>query len=186
MKRGGTGTQAPETRKSAPLLDPSFETLNLLLEQLSHRYNLDPSDVAGFFKGWFEDQRQGQIPAELFAERSMGVLETLTRYLKDHNGLSFKEISGLLNRDSRTIWTSYHKALGKSSSLPIPKHPTHMIPAKTFADRSLGPTECLIRFLRDREGLGYTQIARLIHRDPRTIWAAYHHAQRKEKKGDAR
>ena len=52
------------------------------------------------------------VPLGIFKDRSLTVLEALVHYLKD-SGFTFKEISLLINRDQRTIWTVYSRAKGK-------------------------------------------------------------------------
>jgi len=53
------------------------------------------------------------IPFDIFASRSLSVLETIVWYLKSEYGLTLKVISTLLKRDERTIWTVYHRAQNK-------------------------------------------------------------------------
>lgn len=53
------------------------------------------------------------IPTYIFLDRTLSVLETLTEFLHEEKDLSYHEIAVLLNRDDRTIWTCYHRALEK-------------------------------------------------------------------------
>ena len=53
------------------------------------------------------------IPIGVFQNRSLGLLESLTLHLKDRVGLSYHQIAVILNRDDRTIWTSYNQAKKK-------------------------------------------------------------------------
>jgi hypothetical protein len=53
------------------------------------------------------------IPAEIFANRKLSVLENLTKYMKENLQLSLHEIAELLHRDDRTIWTVYNRAKKK-------------------------------------------------------------------------
>jgi hypothetical protein len=53
------------------------------------------------------------IPAEIFQDRNVAVLERLSEYLKDKLNLNYHEIAVLLNRDERTIWTCYNRAKKK-------------------------------------------------------------------------
>ena len=55
------------------------------------------------------------IPASLFKDRKLSVLETIVAYLKDEFSLSYSEISVLLKRDVRTIWTVYQRARKKNA-----------------------------------------------------------------------
>jgi len=53
------------------------------------------------------------IPVSIFSNRKLSALEALVSYLKDL-GLSYRQISVLLNRDERTIWTVYKRAIKKN------------------------------------------------------------------------
>lgn len=55
-----------------------------------------------------------QIPISIFSNRKLSVLESLVSYLKDTQNLKFSQIAVLLNRDQRTIWTSYSRARKKN------------------------------------------------------------------------
>ena len=50
------------------------------------------------------------IPIEILKNRKLGMLQSVTVYLKDNKNLSFSKISKMLKRDNRTIWTTYKKA----------------------------------------------------------------------------
>ena len=54
------------------------------------------------------------IPVSIFSGRKLSVLETIVSYLKDKFGLRYSEISALLNRDERNIWTAYNRAKKKN------------------------------------------------------------------------
>ncbi|MBI5392278.1 hypothetical protein HZA96_00275 [Candidatus Woesearchaeota archaeon] len=49
------------------------------------------------------------IPLSIFSNRKLSILESLVKYLKERNYLTLAEISTLLNRDQRTIWTVYNR-----------------------------------------------------------------------------
>ncbi|MFH0978185.1 MAG: hypothetical protein V1837_02675 [Candidatus Woesearchaeota archaeon] len=53
------------------------------------------------------------------------------------------------------------------------------IPVTVFSTRLLGSFEALVKFMHENLGLRLSQISKLINRDPRTIWNAYHASQRK-------
>lgn len=53
------------------------------------------------------------IPTSIFLDRDLSVLEAIAEYLKDKKGMRYSEIAQLLNRDDRTIWTSYQRAKQK-------------------------------------------------------------------------
>ena len=53
------------------------------------------------------------IPLSIFKDKSLGVLEALVYYLKEDKQMTFHKIALLLNRDDRTIWTTYHRSVKK-------------------------------------------------------------------------
>jgi hypothetical protein len=53
------------------------------------------------------------IPTSIFLDRSISVLEAISKYLKEEKNLTYHQIAVLLNRDDRTIWTCYNRAKGK-------------------------------------------------------------------------
>lgn len=53
------------------------------------------------------------IPTALFRDRNLSVLEIMVEYLKDKKNMRYSQIAELLNRDDRTIWTSYKRAKEK-------------------------------------------------------------------------
>ncbi|MBU1111241.1 MAG: sigma-70 region 4 domain-containing protein [Nanoarchaeota archaeon] len=53
------------------------------------------------------------IPTSIFKNRELSVLEALTVHLRDDKGMTYAQIARLLNRDDRTIWTAYNRAMKK-------------------------------------------------------------------------
>ncbi|MBD3310190.1 hypothetical protein GF351_03145 [Candidatus Woesearchaeota archaeon] len=70
------------------------------------------------------------VPAELFSNRKLGVLEMAVKFLKEEIGLRYSEIADLLDRDDRTIWAVYHQAVKK-----LPKKGHEKRPASTTKER---------------------------------------------------
>ena len=72
----------------------------LLLERLKRIHELSLTDEIN-------------LPITIFTNRKLGMLESAVVYLSEEKKLSFNQIAKLLNRDNRTIWSTYHKASGK-------------------------------------------------------------------------
>lgn len=53
------------------------------------------------------------IPVKVLQDRKLSVLENISSYLKDTFGLNYHSVAVLLNRDDRTIWTVYQRAIKK-------------------------------------------------------------------------
>jgi len=56
------------------------------------------------------------------------------------------------------------------------------IPVQVLQNRQLGVLEAVVSYLKDEAGLKYSEIARLLNRDDRTIWNVYHNAKKKTKR----
>ena len=56
------------------------------------------------------------------------------------------------------------------------------IPTAIFQDRDLSVLEAMAEYLREKKGMRYSEIAKLLNRDDRTIWTAYQRAKAKRKK----
>jgi hypothetical protein len=54
------------------------------------------------------------IPTSIFLDRTISVLEAITKYLKEERNLTYHQIAVLLNRDDRTVWTCYNRAKKKN------------------------------------------------------------------------
>ncbi|MDD9952762.1 MAG: sigma-70 region 4 domain-containing protein [Candidatus Woesearchaeota archaeon] len=63
-----------------------------------------------------DDERYVNIPSFIFRDRSLAALEAIVVYLKDSQGLTYAQIARLLNRDDRTIWTTYTRAKKKGGT----------------------------------------------------------------------
>lgn len=53
------------------------------------------------------------IPCKVLQDRNLSVLESIIEYLKEIKGLSYHEISLIINRDERNVWTVYSRAKTK-------------------------------------------------------------------------
>ena len=56
------------------------------------------------------------------------------------------------------------------------------IPTSIFQDRDLSVLEAIAEYLKEKKGMRYSEIAKLLNRDDRTIWTAYNRAKAKRQK----
>jgi hypothetical protein len=87
------------------------------------------------------------------------MLQTVSA-LRDKYDLSLEEISELI----------------KSERL---KEEAIMIPLPIFTFKDLGPAESLVKYMKENLGMKFSEIARVLNRDDRTIWITYSHAKKK-------
>ena len=121
-----------------------------------------------------------KIPTSIFS-RELGVLETVCRYLKDELDLNFIDISVLMHRDERSIWSSYNNSLKKRGKLDV-KETEILIPLEVFRDRKFSSLESVVGYLKG-EGLSLHEIGVILKRDDRTIWTVYDRFKKKRWKG---
>ncbi len=87
--------------------------LNRNISTISSTYMKARKKMPGIFSS---SHSKYFIPVSEIASRSFSVLESIVVFLKKSHSLSNKEIAGLLNRDSRTIWTIYSRAMKKQGA----------------------------------------------------------------------
>ena len=107
------------------------------------------------------------------------ILESIVKYLKENVGLKNKIIGELLNRNVQIVWRAYHSSRKKYSKKLGVKGEN--IPISVFSNRKLSVMENLVVYLKQR-GMKYSEIARLISRDERTVWTVYKRAMKKNEK----
>lgn len=156
--------------------DELVNALRIVLETLARSHNLNYREVLEHLEN---GTTEILVPVSIFSGRSLGVLEALSKYLKEERNLRYNEIALLLNRDPRTIWTTYRASQEKNPGRLVIGESLHHIPVSVFSNRELGLLESLSLYLKEEKNLGYSGIARLLNRDPRTIWTACSRAGRK-------
>ena len=158
--------------------EKSFQILKLAIESLKEKYKISPHEILGLIE---EKQISKEIllPISIFEARGLSALETICRYLKDEMGISYSKIALLLNRNSRTIWTTYNNALSKAKGKLAAKEPKFYVPVSIFRNRNLSVLENLVSYLKDNFNLRYSEISVLLNRDERNIWTAYNRAKKK-------
>jgi len=120
-----------------------------------------------------ENGKKISVPCCIFRERSLGILEALTIYLKDNLNLSYSEIASLINRGHSPVWMSYHNARKKFKGKLVLDKNGLLIPVSIFSERKLGLLENLTKYLKEDVGLNNYEIALALNRDKSTIWTSY-------------
>ncbi len=65
---------------------------------------------------WFIDLHHNlNVKTSVFHNNDLTIFESLVKYLKEEKSFNFHEISLLLNRDERNIWTVYKNAVKKGA-----------------------------------------------------------------------
>lgn len=128
-----------------------------------------------------EERRSAEgagVPSWAFV-RELGALESIVKYLKEDGGYSFHEIAVALRRDDRTVWTTYQRAARKCPRPLARQRVEFSLPVAVVAARLVGVQESIVKYLKEELQLSLHQIARLLHRDNRTVWTVYARVRRK-------
>ena len=123
------------------------------------------------------------IPVPVFSVRKLGSFEALVKYLHEERRISLSQIGRLTNRDPRTIWNVFHSSKRKHPEPLLVQKSDVDVPLEIFSERKLSVLESLVRYLHFTHGLGYSKIAQLLNRDPRTIHTVKTRAARKINNG---
>ena len=143
-----------------------------MLQSLLEKSGLKLDDLSDLFdnKVYFES-----VPLSIF-RTDLSPLESLVMFLRD-KGHDVGEISRLLCRNNKTIWTAYYNAKKKSCSLDYKSE--YYVPLKIFCNRDLSILENLSTFLRDEMHFSFVKIAEIVGKNKNTIWTTYRRAKDK-------
>jgi len=150
-----------------------IKDLQHTLSQLKTRHSLTDHDILGLLH-----QQKQHIPLSIFSTK-LSPLEALVKYLKDHQHHTNHAIAELLNRNDRTIWTTYNNAKQKNITLPLSTD--ILLPFSLFSDRTLSILEHVVKYLKEQLYMTNKKIANLLNKDNRTIWTVYDRSKKKQK-----
>ena len=151
--------------------------VNVFIAHLRKNHNFTYEQVAEAFGK--KIPTSSLLPISIFNNSELSCLETIVKYLKEELSLRYHEIALGLNRDDRTIWTTYNNASRKRSERLIVNDSEYFIPASVFKNRRFSVLEAIVSYLKNKFGLRYSEISVLLNRDERNIWTAYNRAKKK-------
>jgi len=170
-QRSALEKKRKDSSKSHISRDQALDVLDSFISTFLDKYNISYMDVISRLTEKSEEELS--IPIEIFQERRFGILEIIVKFLKEEHHLRYKEIARIINRDERTIWVTYHKAVQKKKSKFEFKDSKYWIPVMLFSNRNLGLLQVIVKYLKDDMKMTYHEIAVLLNRDDRVIWAVY-------------
>ena len=166
--------------------DRTVNAINFLINELKEKHNVDSDTILRLLSSQQENDPEDTVPLCILAERPLGILEAVTKFLRENKEMSFNQIAKELNRDNRTIWSAYHVAKKKNDATLVIRSKTIRVPLRVFSERDIGLLESISVYLRDKKHMGFSEIGRLLNRSERTIWSSYHAAKRKRGGQDRR
>lgn len=157
--------------------DELFQVLKTSLKGIKQKYNLNSGEILSLAEK-NPISKEILIPVSIF-EHKLSSLEVICKYLKEELNLSNSKIASFLNRDVRNIWTAYNNALKKRKERLVVKESKFFIPVSVLSDRHFSVLESICKYLKDKFGLRYREIAVLLNRNERNIWAVYNRSKKK-------
>jgi DNA-directed RNA polymerase specialized sigma24 family protein len=147
-----------------------------IAEKLREKYGYTDEEIFSLLK-----KDEVLVPLEIFSS-GLAPAEALTKFLKENCDKNFHEISLLINRNEKSVWQNYHRAIKK-----MPSHfvfdSSLKIPLSAFSDNRLSIFECLIFYLKKQKQMKNIKIARLLGKHPANVWSVYSRAVRKVANG---
>ena len=150
------------------------EIIRTIIEKVNKKYGINREELVGII-----NEEEINIPVSIFS-KELGGLEAVVKYMKENLEMNYKEIADEINRDERTIWTSYKKSTEKQKEKIEEKETEIMIPLSIFKNSELTILESIIVYLKEKE-MKFSEIAGLISRDERNVWTIYSRAKKKIK-----
>ncbi len=169
-----------------------FNEISILIKKIKDKHLVDEPFIISLLKkkskhsALTEQKQQPVVPASIFQDRKLGILESLIKYLREEKAYSNAEAAKLLNRDSRVTWTTYKKASSKNPKKIVFEESPPYIPVSIFSKTNIGVLETLTVYLKEDLHYSNKQIALILNRNPRTIWASYNQAIKKLSKQPAK
>ena len=157
--------------------DSSFRILKLAIGDLKEKYNVSENELMQLAKQ--PASKEILIPISVFEAKNLSALEIVCKYLKEELGIGYSKIATLLNRDNRTIWTTYQNSASKRKERLSVKDSKFHIPISILANRKLSVLESIVSYLKGNFNLRYSEISALLNRDERNIWATYNRHKKK-------
>lgn len=148
------------------------------LMKVMKEQGMTPQELMNIYQGGPVETKKENVPISIFAGK-LSPSESLSKYLRENASLSFKEISVLLKRDERSIWTSYKRA---KSKMPEPFRDVMQglfVPIKIFARRELSILENLVIYLNENTDQTNYRIAKSLNKIPSMIYTIYRRAKKK-------
>ena len=119
-------------------------------------------------------REEEHVPLSIFTT-TLSPLEAIVRYLKEA-GRKTKEIAEVLHKQPASISEAYRNAKRKVFK---PKLTKHYIPLREFQKQpTLSILEVVVTYLHSQP-YTYSTIAKMLKRDPRTIWTIHNRAKKK-------
>ena len=165
-----------KNKKSSELDYESLLSLDLLLKS---KYKTSIKDLLKEAERKESDEIKIEVPISIFRDR-LSPAEALCKYMKENLEMRYSEISKMINRNERSVWTNYNNAIKKSAEKIIYKTSEKqlLINIEIISNRKLSILESLVKYLKEK-GYRNVDIAEMLGKDQRNVYTLYNRAMKK-------
>jgi len=167
VKKARTSGKKADLRR-----DEILEKVKLLVGELKETYHLSESEIIETIS------KEDYVPVTIFND-TLSSYEAIAKFLKENKGKKLREIAALTGRSSASIWQTYRNAHKKYKRKLQIKETRFLIPLRIISEKKFSILESIVVYLKEKFGLNYRQIGKLMHRDERTIWTVYNRGIKK-------
>lgn len=151
--------------------DTRFLKLQELLASLELEHELPAQEIIRL-------AQETRIPLSLYAG-GLSTLELTTKYLVENIGWTLSQTARTLHRSRQNVGQAYRHAKLKMPENFAPEISDHDIPLIVLLHPKRSLLESVVCYLREDHHLTFSIIAKMLYRDPRTIWTTYQRAKKK-------
>lgn len=156
-------------------------TRGISISKIKSLSRTEKLNLISILKREVEQPSEPELPISIF-KYDLSALRTIVKYLKENLSLENQKIADLLNRDYKTICSTYNEAK-KEMPKPLKIEESQLfIPLSIFTNRKFSVLESLVSYLKETHGLKYKEIAKLLNLNYKTITTVANRASKKRKK----
>ena len=164
-------------------LNREFAQIKDKILDLSSKYKVPSSEITSLLRSFVDsfssfEANRDLVPVDIF-DSNLGALEALVKYLREDCSMKNKQVSEMTGRKTTTVSTAYRKAVSKFSTRFKIKNPNFTVRLNILLAENYTVLENLIMYLRDNEKNKFSEIAKRLNRDIRSVWTIYNRAQKK-------
>lgn len=150
-----------------------LESLKASVDKFTSKYGLEVYAIPPLLGSTY------YVPVCIFNGR-LTPFESIVKFLKENQKKRLVEIARILNRSLSNIWQTYRNSKRRHPE-SLKYYPSRYdIPLTDLYSERLSILEMICCYLKDAHNLRFSTIAKLIQRNPRTIWTTYNRAQLKK------
>ena len=147
------------------------QKLKLDIDTFREKYDISLDEFVVLFDS-------NHLPLSIFST-DLSPMEAVVKFLKEDLDKKISEIARILGKQPPAVWLAYNnsKIKHKSRFSIIPSR--YDIPIEKLSSGNLSLLEIISSYLIDEHKLSFRDAGKILNRNERTVWTAYHRAKKK-------